>query len=220
MLVQALNLSSGNRKIVTGSRRRGCGRAVILEVVRGLLRERGVDGLSMERVAQEAGYTRRTIYNHFASIAELFEISRKTLIAELTPLVPTMIAPQLPRHVALSRFAAQASRVFADDRHLDLMLSVVRDRHTNPAIVALYERDILQPMTRTLTAFLTDVQTAGRFSGDPRAGAFQLLWTLQAAATSSSVFGHVDGTDVVSCDIDQIVRAFLIQHAPPDAIAA
>lgn len=199
-------------------RRRGCGRGVILDVARQLLRERSLDGLSMELIAQEAGYTRRTIYNHFASITELFEVSLKTLIAGLEPLVPTAVTSRLPRALALSRFATQASRLFADERHLDLMLSVVRDRHAHPWIAAAYDAAIQKPLSDALIAFLDDAKTAGWFKGDPHCAAFQLLWTLQAAATSTSIFNSPE-TGAHSGP-DAIVRAFLVQHEQPGAIAA
>ncbi|WP_182911931.1 TetR/AcrR family transcriptional regulator [Sphingomonas cavernae] len=218
MLVQAVSVSPGLHKPQSVRRRRGCGRAVILDVARRLLRERSLDGLSMELVAQEAGYTRRTIYNHFASVTELFEVSRKSLIAGLEPLVPNAITSRLPMTLALSRFATQASRLFADDRHLDLMLSAIRDRHASSWIANAYDTAIQRPLSDALIAFLDEAQAAGSFNGNSRSAAFQLLWTLQAAATSTSIFNSAD-TGARS-EPDAIVRAFLMQHHHPDAMAA
>lgn len=201
-----------------GSRSRN--RAVILDVAGRLLRKRSLDGLTMDEIAREAGLTRRTIYNYFAGTGDIFEISRKTLLNELAPIVPSAVSSDLSLQAALLRFAFQALRVFEDDRHMDLYLSVAREGGSNPWIIAAYDNAIQGPMINALTAYLTEARRAGRFGGDPRSAAFQLLWTLQAAAASARLFGRSHSGEAVPPGIDAIVNAFLIQNRAPSALAA
>lgn len=48
-------------------------RALILEAVKRLLRDRGLAELSLASVAEEAGITERTVYRHFATREQLLE---------------------------------------------------------------------------------------------------------------------------------------------------
>lgn len=188
--------------------RRRPGRRIILDVMRQLLRDHSLDALTMEQVAQQARLTRRTIYNHFASITDLFAASRKLLLSELSLHVPGCIATALPVHAALGRFAHQAGRLFADDRHHDLLRSVMRDGGAHPWLTIAYEQQIMAPISEALVAYLADPAHQGRFGPTPHRAAFQLIWTLQGAAASSTFFGANDAVP----DSLAIVRAFLIQH--------
>jgi len=190
---------------------RGQNRARILDAAGRLLRERSLDALGMDEIARAAGLTRRTLYNHFASTAEIFRMSRQALLADLAPLVPQAVADSAPANIALTRFAFQALRLFADRRHTDLYVSVAREGHAHAWIGQSYEARIQAPMIAAISACLADARQAGGFQGDVRAAAFQLLWTLQAAAASRLVSGH-------DASADAIVRAFLAQHRPETPI--
>jgi AcrR family transcriptional regulator len=192
---------------------RGQNRARILDSAGRLLRERSLDALGMDEIARAAGLTRRTLYNHFASTAEIFKMSRQTLLAELAPLVPQPAADSAPVAVALTRFAFQALRLFGDRRHADLYVSVAREGQAHPWIVQSYEARVQAPMIAAISACLAETRRAGGFQGDIRAAAFQLLWTLQAAAASRLVSGP-------EVPAEAIVNAFLVQHRPAGAIAA
>lgn len=204
-------------RAVPGNRSRN--RALILDVVNRLLRRRSLDGITMDEVAREAGLTRRTIYNYFASTGDLFAFSRRALLAEITPLVPSVVAAELPMQPALTRFAFQALRLFGDWRHIDLYLSVTREGHGCPWLTQGYDTMIQTPMIAALSRHLADARHAGQFEGDPRGAAFQLLWTLQAASASALLLSesHADRA-TLSC-VEAIVSAFLIQHRPATAAA-
>jgi AcrR family transcriptional regulator len=188
-------------------------RARILDAAGRLLRERSLDALGMDEIARAAGLTRRTLYNHFASTAEIFRMSRQTLLAELVPLVPQAVADSAPAAIALTRFAFQAVRLFGDPRHADLYVSVAREGHAQPWIAQSYETRIQAPMIAAISTCLTEMRRSDGFHGDIRAAAFQLLWTLQAAAASQVISGQ-------AVSAEAIVNAFLVQHRPESAIAA
>jgi AcrR family transcriptional regulator len=213
MFIQPFIANNQNSAPVAPTRRRGQGRDAILEVVRNLLRERSIDGLSMEMIAQHAGLTRRTIYNHFANTHELFTVSRERLINGLTPLVPIAISDRVPLMAGLTSFARQAIRLFADDRHHDLLLSVLRDGHTHRWLIAAYEETVQRPMQKALLTALTDAAAKGQFAGDPQRATFQFLWMLQASASPLLLDG---GRNEVSPNtVSAVVAAFLAEHDRP-----
>ncbi len=205
-----------------GGRRQN--RARIVDAAGRLLRRRSLDAIGMDDIARETGLTRRTIYNYFGNTGEIFAVSRKALFAEIAPLVPVTVTDKAPTAAALTRFAFQALRLFGDRRHADLYLSVAREGEAHPWIVQSYDARIQAPMVAAIAAWLGEVRRARGFDGDPQVAAFQLLWTLQAAA-ASRLFGH-DGErdDGARVMVEAIVNAFLVQHcaetAPGTAIAA
>lgn len=212
MTVYTLPLAASAPIASLAPRRRGYFRTLILDAADGLLREHGLEHLTMEMVAQEAGLVRRTIYNHFGSITDLFTVSRKRLLIALTPLVPTMIARDVPPPIALTAYARRAARLFADKRRIDLMLSVVRDGRTNPWLATAYEQDLMNPMREALKVYFGASRPANAFEGDPNRASHQLLWTLEAAAASPNNSAREATDDALMQDAAMIARVFMAQY--------
>lgn len=198
-------------------RSRRYNRTAILEVARLLLRSKGLVAISMEEVAAQAGLTRRTIYNHFGNTAQLFELSRKTLLAELTPLVPTRIEHGWPMSRGLTDFADRVARLFRDERHRDLYLSLTRDGQA--WLEAAYQKQILAPMADALAAYLSR-QWPHVSSAASASAAARLLMMIQATSTTPPPFERLAPGDEIHVPPAIMVQAILAQYTKPRAIAA
>lgn len=193
-------------------------RTAILDATRFLLRAKGPETLTMDEIAREARLARRTIYNHFADMQELFEQSHRALIGQLAPLVPAAIAAQTPPHQALTRFVHQAIRLFDDPCHIDIQISLVRDRDTQQWIAAAYDTQISAPMVERLAAFLEHIDGRADATEWARDKAQQLVTLLQALSLSRHVFER-RGSEM-ALPVSSIVASLLEQVEPQASEAA
>ena len=76
--------------------------------------EQGYSGASMDRVAEAAGASKRTVYNHFPSKEALFQAIIAEFIAEHDRIKPVEYAPDLPLAAQLRQFV-QAELHLIDD---------------------------------------------------------------------------------------------------------
>ena len=60
-------------------------RAAILEAAMALFPERGYEGVSMDAIAQQAGVSKLTVYNHFADKEALFAAAVITCCEQQLP---------------------------------------------------------------------------------------------------------------------------------------
>lgn len=194
-------------------RHRRYNRATILHVMRVLLRRKSLDAISMEEVATEAGLTRRTIYNHFASTTQLFQVSQTMLVAELAPLMPSSVRSDLRAEAALADFAEAASAQFADPRHQDIYLSLVRE--APPWLAGAYEQQIFGPMVATLSTYLETTWSSALYDHATIARQFLALLQVTAARTLPYDPVRVNAAERIMPNIlvDALVRQFLEPHA-------
>lgn len=90
-------------------------RAEILQVAHGLFVQQGFHGTSMRQIARRAGITLSTIYNHFASKEELFEV----VFLDYHPyhdVVPALLAAKGDSEEAWVRDAASRLVAALDER--------------------------------------------------------------------------------------------------------
>ena len=76
--------------------------------------ESGYDASSMDRIAEQAGVSKRTVYNHFASKEILFQEIITAFLAERDERKPIQYTRDLPLKEQLRRFA-QAEIYLVDD---------------------------------------------------------------------------------------------------------
>lgn len=191
-------------------------RAAILTVTRTLLRDCSYSELSMETVAQAAGLTRRTVYNQFVSKDDLYRASREVLLTELAAMVDPIIPADSNPTTALTRFAHRTVAALTDQRHLELLISVVRDGANAPWLTEAYYRRIKEPILAAVEIFLHRQVTTGRLHiRDVPQTAMQFLSTLDALAVSPKIFRTPDRltTPLKDEQIDALVAAFIEQHS-------
>jgi AcrR family transcriptional regulator len=121
------------------NRRSRATRAAVLGAAWQLLEEGGAEQATMGAIAERAGVSRRALYLHFASRAELLvalhgHVDQKLdLTASLEPVVA---APDAV--TALEEFAAHLARYHP--RILAIDLALLRARHDDPDVAALAEQ--------------------------------------------------------------------------------
>jgi AcrR family transcriptional regulator len=90
-------------------------RAQLLDVTARLVAERGFHLISIEAVAQQAGVTRATVYNHFADLHELLEavVNRETsrALAQLSETTLTKLDEGDPEELMLESLTAYLQAV-------------------------------------------------------------------------------------------------------------
>jgi TetR/AcrR family transcriptional regulator, regulator of autoinduction and epiphytic fitness len=89
-------------------------RHAVLEGAIRVFIENGYESSSMDRIAEEAGVSKRTVYNHFASKEILFQEIISAFLAERDERKPIQYTRDLPLKEQLRRFA-QAEIFLVDD---------------------------------------------------------------------------------------------------------
>lgn len=162
-------------------------REAILASVRRLLRDRPLDALSMEGVAQAAGVSRRTVYNKFDNLDELFRSCCEQLVARLAADVPAQIPDNDNPETGLLQFGADAARLFADDRYTDLMRELMRAGSLHKWLEDACWRHIRAPMILAVEVhLLRHRRLAGRQEARRVAGSF--LSIIESLAVWSTFF--------------------------------
>jgi AcrR family transcriptional regulator len=157
-------------------------RAAILDATWRLLEEGGAEATSMASVAQRAGVTRRAVYLHFSSRAELL-LALHAHVDEVLDL-ESSLQPVREASGAIARleaFAAHLARFHPRIRTIDLAL--LRAKDTDPDVADLVDRglDAWLDSCRHLAHALAD---EGRLAEPWTAEtAADLLWTFMFPET-------------------------------------
>jgi len=97
-------------------------RAEILEAAADTFCDEGYEAASMDRIAERADASKRTVYNHFGSKEELFHAVFERFFDEVSALQAVTWDPQRSLEVQLADFARAKSEVIANPRWRGLML--------------------------------------------------------------------------------------------------
>jgi len=170
-----------------GARRRA------LAAAREVLRHHNYASFSVERVAQVAKLSRRTLYNQFEDRAELYRAARMELVAEVEASLPREVARGLPLREALEQFVREACRVLSADAHIQLRAAVARDGNELTWLAALYRERIALPLEWAIERCLLQ-QAHGQAITveEPAAQAQRLLAMIMAAVAEPSAFHAVE----------------------------
>ena len=155
-------------------------RAALLDAARALIEEEGADTLSMARVADRAGVSRRAVYLHFASRAELMtglfdHVSREegldvSVSAVWSARDSVAALTEWARHIARYH-----PRILAVDRAVDHVRRTDPDAEQHRAIVIKDQ----QAACRRLVRWLADEdRLAPQWSVDT---ATDMLWALMSS---------------------------------------
>jgi AcrR family transcriptional regulator len=113
-------------------------RAALLDATRALLEEQGAEALTMAAVASRAGVSRRAVYLHFASRAELLgELFRHTSEREGLDRSLAAVWQAPDAAAALDAWAGHLARFHP--RVLAVASAIQRVRHSDPAAAAHWE---------------------------------------------------------------------------------
>jgi len=118
-------------------------RAAVLDATWALLEERGAERTTMAAVAERAGVTRRALYLHFASRAELF-LALHAHVDERLDLASSVrpIAEAPDAVAALDAFVAHLASYHTRIRAVDMALLRVKDGDPDVALVVRQGTDL------------------------------------------------------------------------------
>ncbi|MCA3255670.1 MAG: helix-turn-helix transcriptional regulator [Alphaproteobacteria bacterium] len=139
----------------TGRRPLQCrSRAALIAAAARLLRTTPYEALGLERVAAEAGVTRRTLYNQFAHKEDLYRSLMEPRILAVAAQLETQI-PLGPRpHDAIWLFATRTALVLGGPDNVDVVRCVIRDGGRLPWLSEAYTRHVRQPILSAIELWL------------------------------------------------------------------
>ena len=171
-------------------------RETILASLRRLLRERPLESLRMDDLANACGLSRRTIYNQFTDLDEAHRVCFEQLIQEVARdarfEVPIILDPK----TSIALLAISGVRVFRDERYVDIRRQVLRNNDRHRWLGEACDRQIKQPLFVAIENSLLYHQRA--FVGlDVRALATRLVSLLESYAVWPLLTGATpdDGDD-------------------------
>jgi TetR/AcrR family transcriptional regulator of autoinduction and epiphytic fitness len=97
-------------------------RAELLEAAADAFCDEGYEAASMDRIAERAGASKRTVYNHFGSKEALFHAVFEEFFEKVSELTQVTWDPARSLEAQLADFARSKSEVIADGRWRGLML--------------------------------------------------------------------------------------------------
>ena len=155
-------------------------RNTILDAAMRVFIDEGYDGASMDRIADIAGASKRTVYNHFSSKEALFQAVLTRLISDIMALKQIPYSPKASLASQLEKFA-DAKIAFAEQKEWLGMFKVtagVFARH--PDLV----RDTIQQTedTDTLADWLTQATLDGRMAVPNPKLASAVFWYMVGGA--------------------------------------
>lgn len=129
-------------------------RQAILVAGCALFARHGLAGVTFDDVARETGLTRRTIYNHFANVDDLFLASTQGMLQQLKARLPATPAVEQPLGIAIDRFVRELLGLFTHPRFADVHLVLVRHGTDHPVLRRAFEQQVLAPLYAMFSAYL------------------------------------------------------------------
>lgn len=156
-------------------------RDMILDAATRAFRDEGYECASMDRIAELAGASKRTVYNHFGSKEALFEAVVSRLFDDALALERVTWDPDRELHEQLSDFVRARIRLAEEQGALCLMRLVLGVFIKQPELVREVMRGQAEKDT-ALIAWLRDATSAGRLEvPDPKLAA-KLFWAMSRGA--------------------------------------
>ena len=156
-------------------------RDIILDAATMAFRDEGYECTSMDRIAELAGASKRTVYNHFGSKEALFQAVVERLFEHVAELKNIDWDPERPIEQQLADFARAKSLVAEDDKTLCLVRVVLGVFIRQPELV----REVIIRAAddeNKLVRWLEKAHASGRLEvADPELAA-NLFWSLASGA--------------------------------------
>lgn len=156
-------------------------RETILDAATQAFRDEGYETTSMDRIAELAGASKRTVYNHFGSKEALFQAVVARLLNEVAALKQVVWDPDRPLEQQLADFARAKSLVAEDAASLSLIRVVLGVFIKQPSLV----QDVMDRATEAegaLVRWLRDADAAGRLDVPDVERAAEVFWAMAGGA--------------------------------------
>ncbi len=172
----------------------------------------GYDNTSMDRIAEQAGASKRTVYNHFPSKDVLFEAVVDRFLSESTALKQIPYDPHRTLEVQLSAFVDAKLSVLQHPAWVGLLRVGISALFRDPAL-ARRAAEQAEVGARYLALWLRDATDDGRLDvADPELAA-QLFWGMVSGALfwPQALEGTMPAHTVASLR-QELVATFLARH--------
>lgn len=150
-------------------------RQALLEAAEAVFLRQGYAAANMDEVARGAGMSKRTLYQHFASKAELFEA---VVAASVAPLcIDTALVedePDIAR--ALTGMLEVFARHFLAARQCDLFRLIIAETRRSPEMADAFHRAMTGHCARSLETRIASEIRQGRLQVQDAADAADMLY--------------------------------------------
>ena len=136
-------------------------RAAVLEAAMALFPERGYDGVSMDVIAQVAGVSKLTVYNHFADKESLFAAAVTECCAQLLPHRLFVPDPGLPPSEALFQIARPFVDLMMDERAIRLHRVMISQAGQDARLTEVFFGAGPRAILREMESFLHQAAHSG-----------------------------------------------------------
>ncbi len=191
-------------------------RESILEAAIAVFSRWGFEASSMDSVAEEAGASKRTVYNYFPSKDILLQAIAERFAREMRELKGFAYDPAESLEAQLGRFADAEIAVVADERWMGMvrLLASAFVRFPGLADSAVSRsREAGDPLAEWVRAATSDGRLA---APDPELAAALLRALLGGAFTWPAVYGAAPDPDRRDALKRELVSTFLHRYAPAE----
>jgi TetR/AcrR family transcriptional regulator of autoinduction and epiphytic fitness len=192
--------------------RRNAKRETILDAATASFRDDGYESASMDRIAELAGASKRTVYNHFGSKEALFQAVLGRVFDEAVALKQVAWDPDRPLEHQLADFARAKALVSQDESSLNLYRVVlgvfIKHPELTQEVMARAAND-----ESSLVSWLEAADKAGRLSVPKPELAAKIFWAMASGALfwPQLLEGPMnpEARDVL---VDELVSTFLARY--------
>lgn len=187
-------------------------RESIVDAATRAFQEEGYDNTSMDRIAEVAGASKRTVYNHFSSKGVLFEAVIDRFLSEAAALKQVPYDPDRGLEEQLGDFADAKLKMLSDPAWLGLFKvglgAFVRDPELARKAAARAERG-----GDALAAWLRAATADGRLDVENPDLAAQVFWAMVSGGLfwPQALEGSMDEGRAETLK-DELIRTFLARH--------
>jgi AcrR family transcriptional regulator len=158
-------------------------RQAILDAAKAVFFDEGYQLASMDRVAERAGVTKRTVYDHFASKEALFGAVVDHGCANVVAALPDVGSLPADPSVGLAQFAEISAALMSSPNCIRLERLVLAEADRHPAFARTLA-EAIEAGEAKLTGYLAACIAAGRLKPHDPAVAARLLSNAIGQATS------------------------------------
>ena len=187
-------------------------RASILDAASQVFQQEGYDAASMDRIAEVAKASKRTVYNHFASKDALFKAVMARFMGEVSALKQVAYAADQPLEAQLAQFAEAKLRMVDDPTWMGLFRVGLGVLIRDPVLA----RDsITQAQTGEdhLVRWLEAATADGRLDVDQPAQAAEVFWAMISGAF---LWPHLLQGPMAAAKrdalLEELIQTFLARH--------
>jgi TetR/AcrR family transcriptional regulator of autoinduction and epiphytic fitness len=191
-------------------------RAAIISGAEDIFIAMGHELASMDKIAEKAGVSKRTVYNHFGSKETLFEVIVDNLLAERQNLKTIAYDSGKPLEEQLIAFAEAEIFLIDSPRRLELSrfltITFLKDLDYQRKTVAKYP-----PMHNMLIDWLKEAEKDGRIIADNLLLAARLFYSLVVGAiTWPALFSTGMDKKAIKPMLDEVIAVFLARYGSGD----